>query len=102
MDGQWYGFYSSTFNCFFNGSQQYELDESAKRFYEEAAVAAASLGVSVDVYVASSESCGLDLIEPLAGSSGGALLFYPTLEQAALPQVSLPNKCLSALTDHKN
>ena len=74
---------------------QFRPDKSAKAFYEEAAIAAASLGVCVEVYVASPSSCSLELMEPLASNSGGILHLYPTLEQAALPQVAPNTLCRS-------
>jgi hypothetical protein len=61
--------------------------KAARSFYEEAAAAAAALGVAVDLFAASSDGCGLDLLEPLAGRSGGIMYLYQHLEAAALPQV---------------
>ncbi len=66
---------------------QWEPDEAAHEFYEEAAAGAAALGVSVDVYAASAGSCGLAQLGALASASGGALYLYPRIEAAALPQV---------------
>ncbi|KAK9831909.1 hypothetical protein WJX81_008153 [Elliptochloris bilobata] len=65
---------------------QWEVDLGARAFYEGAAAAAAALGVRVDVFAACAGPCGLEAVEPLASGSGGALLHYPHLEQAALPQ----------------
>ncbi len=65
---------------------QWEADPGARAFYETAATAAAALGVRVDVFAACGGPCGLDALEPLAAGSGGALLLYPHVEQAALPQ----------------
>lgn len=62
---------------------------AARAFYEEAATAAAALGVSVDIYAVSSASCGLDSLEPLASRSGGVMYLYPHVDAAALPQVVL-------------
>ncbi len=67
---------------------QWEADPGARAFYEAAATAAAALGVRVDVYAACGGPCGLDALELLAAGSGGALLLYPHVEQAALPQAS--------------
>ncbi len=65
---------------------QWEANPGARAFYETAATAAAALGVRVDVFAACGGPCGLDALEPLAAGSGGALLLYPHVEQAALPQ----------------
>lgn len=59
---------------------------AARQFYEQAAVAAASLGVCVDIFVAGVRHAGLAQLEPLANSTGGALFLYPSLEEAAMPQ----------------
>jgi len=64
---------------------QWEANPGARAFYETAATAAAALGVRVDVFAACGGPCGLDALEPLAAGSGGALLLYPHVEQAALP-----------------
>lgn len=66
---------------------QAEPNPAAKHFYEEAAAAAAALGVCVDVYAASEEGLGLAYIQPLSRVSGGVMLLYPSLADAALPQV---------------
>ena len=80
-----------------------EADPGARAFYEGAAAAAAALGVRVDVFAACAGPCGLDAVEPLAAGSGGALLHYPHLEQAALPQVppmqAPRNPCLLILAN---
>jgi hypothetical protein len=73
---------------------QSQPDESAVAFYEEAAVAATAVGVAVDIYAVSPLACGLDMLGCLAGSSGGSMYLYPSLEQAALPQVSFTFLCL--------
>ncbi|KAL3139738.1 hypothetical protein ABBQ38_004043 [Trebouxia sp. C0009 RCD-2024] len=65
---------------------QAEPNPAAKHFYEEAAAAAAALGVCVDVYAASEEGLGLAYIQPLSSVSGGAMLLYFSLTEAALPQ----------------
>lgn len=41
----------------------------------------------VDVYAASEEGLGLAYIQPLSSVSGGVMLLYPSLADAALPQV---------------
>ncbi len=66
---------------------QWVRSGSARAFYEEAATAAAALGVSVDVYAVSAGGCGLDALEPLASRSGGVMYLYPHVGAAALPQV---------------
>ena len=66
---------------------QAEPNPAAKQFYEEAAAAAAALGVCIDVYAASEEGMGLAFVEPLCSLTGGALLLYPSVDSAALPQV---------------
>lgn len=68
---------------------QWVRSKSARAFYEEAATAAAALGVSVDVYAVSAGGCCLDAMEPLASRSGGVMYLYPHVEAAALPQVHL-------------
>ena len=67
---------------------QWEPDEAAGAFYEEAAAGAAALGVCVDVYAASEGGCGLAQLHALATRSGGALYLYPRIDAAALPQAS--------------
>lgn len=67
---------------------QQELLKAAKAFYEEAAIAASALGVSIDLYAVSPLHCGLDALEPLAGSTGGSLHLYASIDRAALPQVT--------------
>ncbi|DBB07884.1 TPA: hypothetical protein ACH3X3_009279 [Trebouxia sp. C0006] len=71
-----------------NGSDpvQAEPDPAAKQFYEEAASAAAALGVCIDVYAASEEGLGLAYLDPLPSITGGAVFLYPSLDEAALPQ----------------
>eukprot|EP00878_Enallax_costatus_P044208 GHUV01052560.1.p2 GENE.GHUV01052560.1~~GHUV01052560.1.p2 ORF type:complete len:101 (-),score=34.94 GHUV01052560.1:237-539(-) len=61
-------------------------DPKSKAFYEQAAVAAASMGVVVDVYAAARGFVGLQTLEPLVNSTGGALYLYPSAEEATLPQ----------------
>ena len=66
---------------------QWEPNEAARPFYEEAGGAAASLGIAVDVYALGEASFGLDMLQPLPNRSGGTLLLYPLIEDAALPEV---------------
>ena len=66
---------------------QVVVDGDSREFYEEAAAAAASLAVCIDLYVASPAAVGLRCLEPLAVSSGGVVYLYPSLEESALPQV---------------
>lgn len=61
-------------------------DPKSKTFFEQAAVAAASMGVVVDVYAAARGFVGLQTLEPLVNSTGGALYLYPSAEEATLPQ----------------
>jgi hypothetical protein len=61
-------------------------DPQSKAFYEQAAVAAASMGIVVDVYAAARGFVGLQTLEPLINSTGGALHLYPSAEEATLPQ----------------
>lgn len=65
---------------------QLEVDPGALEFYEEAAAAAASLAVCIDLFVVSGEGCGLTALEPLVAATGGTLFLYPAADQAALPQ----------------
>lgn len=41
----------------------------------------------MDVYAASEEGLGLAYIQPVTSVTGGAMLLYPSLSEAALPQV---------------
>ena len=41
----------------------------------------------MDVYAASEEGLGLAYIQPLSSVSGGVMLLYASLADAALPQV---------------
>ena len=66
------------------------IDGDSREFYEEAAAAAASLAVCIDLYVASPAAVGLRCLQPLAVSSGGVAYLYPSLEESALPQVIAP------------
>lgn len=61
-------------------------DPQSKAFYDQAAVAAASMGIVVDVYAAARGYVGLQTLEPLVNSTGGALYLYPSAEEATLPQ----------------
>lgn len=61
-------------------------DPQSKAFYEQAAVAAASMGIVVDVFAAARGYVGLQTLEPLVNSTGGALYLYPSAEEATLPQ----------------
>lgn len=68
---------------------QVEADPAALHFYEEAAAAAADLGVSIDVFAASEEGMGLTFLEPLNSITGGATYLYHVLDEANLPQVRI-------------
>jgi len=76
---------------------QVVIDDDSREFYEEAAAAAASLAICIDLYVVSPTAVGLRCLEPLAVSSGGAVYLYPSLEEAALPQV--PTSSITLLAD---
>ena len=65
---------------------QVEAEPAARAFYEEAAAAAAALGVCIDLYAASEEGMGLAFLEPLGSITGGATYLYPALDEATLPQ----------------
>ena len=68
---------------------QDERDPSATKFYEQAAAAAASLGVCMDIFAACPHSLDLQQLAPVATNSGGSIYLYPVLEDAAMPQVTL-------------
>lgn len=76
---------------------QAEPNPAAQQFYEEAATAAAALGVCIDVFAASNDGVGLAYLEPLSSISGGAMFLYPSLEDAALPQVHARSHAIIAL-----
>ena len=61
-------------------------DPQAKAFYEQAAVAAASLSVNIDLYAAANGFIGLQTLEALPNGTGGAMYLYPSVEEATLPQ----------------
>lgn len=65
-------------------------DPKARAFYEQAAVAAASLGVTIDLYATAGSGgngyLGLNVMEPLCNSSGGSMYLYPSVEESTLPQ----------------
>ena len=65
---------------------QHWPDTDARSFYEEAAVGATAVGACIDLYVISPFRCGLDVLQPLAGTTGGIMYLYPQLEAASLPQ----------------
>lgn len=73
---------------------QVEAEPAARAFYEEAAAAAAALGICVDLYAASEEGVGLTFLEPLGSITGGATYLYPALDEATLPQVAMSAKHL--------
>lgn len=70
-------------------ANQVEADPAALHFYEEAAAAAADLGVSIDVFAASEEGMGLTFLEPLNSITGGATYLYHALDEANLPQARI-------------
>ncbi len=66
---------------------QWVLNPAASAFYKEAGSAAATLGMTVDIFAASPRTCGLHALQPLALGSAGCLRLYPSLQQAPMPQV---------------
>lgn len=62
-----------------------DVAPSTKAFYEQAAVAAASMNICVDMYIMSATGIGLRVLETLPNSTGGAVYLYPDLE-GAMPQ----------------
>lgn len=70
-------------------------NEKARKFYEEAALGAASVGACIDLYVVTPLSSGLEMMEPLVGHTGGVMYLYSTTEDAALPQVGKTFVCAS-------
>jgi hypothetical protein len=78
-------------------------DPKSRSFYEQAAVAAASMGVVVDVYAAARGYIGLQTLEPLVNSTGGALYLYPSAEEATLPQdlSRCAGVCRASCTKHR-
>ncbi|KXZ54187.1 hypothetical protein GPECTOR_5g282 [Gonium pectorale] len=63
-----------------------DVPSSSVEFYEQAAAAAASLGVSCDLFAVSPSGLGLRWLAPLAGSTGGSLYLYPSVDESAMPQ----------------
>ncbi|CAG9461729.1 unnamed protein product [Pedinophyceae sp. YPF-701] len=64
------------------------VDVKSRAFYQDAAIAAAALGVCVDLFVTppTQADLGLEALEPLTSNSGGCLLLYPPpIEVATLP-----------------
>ena len=49
----------------------------------------------IDLYAASEEGMGLAFLQPLCTTTGGSLCLYPSLEEAALPQVILTSPASS-------
>ncbi|GAX84626.1 hypothetical protein CEUSTIGMA_g12047.t1 [Chlamydomonas eustigma] len=62
------------------------LTTQSKVFYEGAAVAAASLGVCMDVFAVNPGMVGLSVLEPLCHKTGGGMYLYASAEESALPQ----------------
>jgi hypothetical protein len=61
-------------------------DMRSRAFYDQAAVAAAAMGVVVDVFACARSFVGLQALEPLVHSTGGALVLYPSAQEATLAQ----------------
>jgi hypothetical protein len=78
------------------GAAEVGINWGATAFYEQAGTVAAALGVCVHLYAASPHFLGLEVIHPLVASSGGTLSLYPSLDDAALPQVG--SVCVRART----
>lgn len=57
-----------------------QRNRRAALFYKEAAAAAATLGVCVDVYAVSPFYVGFDVLRPISIRSGGGLVLYPSME----------------------
>ncbi len=66
---------------------QWVLNPAASTFYKEAGSAAAALGVTVSIFAASAQTCGLHAMQALAEGSGGCIRLYPSIQHAAMPQV---------------
>ncbi|GFR45227.1 hypothetical protein Agub_g6624 [Astrephomene gubernaculifera] len=64
----------------------HDVPSSSVEFYQQAAAACASLGISVDLFAVCGGALGLRHLEPLAGSTGGAMYLYPAVEDSAMPQ----------------
>ena len=60
---------------------------ASRSFYEEAAVAAASQNVCVDMFILCSGAVGLSFMQPLFNSTGGVCYCYPDLRRANLAEV---------------
>jgi hypothetical protein len=65
-----------------------DLPPSTRQFWEQAAVAAASLGVCIDLHAVGATALGLPVLGQLPNASGGAMFLYPSPDEAAMPQVS--------------
>lgn len=63
-----------------------EIPADAARFYDELAGLSAVLGVTVDVFAVGPRPLALAAVAPLCQRTGGACFYYPTQEQAAIPQ----------------
>lgn len=66
---------------------QWQSNPESRGFFEDAGLAAASLGATIDLFLASSSHCGVEYMDSLVEHSGGSLYLYPQLEDAAMPQV---------------
>lgn len=66
---------------------QTEVNARSHAFYEDAAAAAGALNISIDIWAAAEEYCGLACMQALCHGSGGSLFLYPCSENAAMPQV---------------
>eukprot|EP00195_Chlamydomonas_chlamydogama_P017072 CAMPEP_0202896248 /NCGR_PEP_ID=MMETSP1392-20130828/5266_1 /ASSEMBLY_ACC=CAM_ASM_000868 /TAXON_ID=225041 /ORGANISM="Chlamydomonas chlamydogama, Strain SAG 11-48b" /LENGTH=777 /DNA_ID=CAMNT_0049581523 /DNA_START=303 /DNA_END=2636 /DNA_ORIENTATION=+ len=67
-------------------SWQEDVSPQTRQFYEQASVAAASLGVCVDMFAISAGAVGLPVMEPVCNASGGAIYLYTSVDESALPQ----------------
>jgi len=54
--------------------------------------------VCIDVYAASEEGLGLAYMQPLTTITGGAVFLYPSLDEAALPQVFFCHQLIMSLS----
>lgn len=63
-----------------------DIPRSTQTFYSELAGLAALLGITVDVFAVGPRQLALAAVAPLCQRTGGACFYYPSQEQAAIPQ----------------
>lgn len=59
----------------------------ATSFYNQAALVAASIGVTIDLFGVSDERLGLEILAALAEYTGGGIWHYTSVKDAMLTQV---------------